>query len=172
VILITSPFKIIQAPSETIFIYEPDNTHRQVLTDGRCLPRDPQPSRLGYSVGNWDGDPLVVETAGLNDKVLLDGLGHPRSESTRMIERYRRRDFGHMEVEITADDPVNYTRPFTIRVNLRLIPDSDVLKSSVTKTNRTFVTWLGSAGDLVAGPVLRGSSTSTRDIFVHCVERL
>jgi hypothetical protein len=129
VILVTSPFKIIQAPTETVFIYEPDNTHRQVLTDGRELPRDPQPSWLGYSVGRWDRDTLVVDTSGLNDKVLLDGLGHPRSEATRMTERYRRLDFGHLQVEITTDDPVNYIRPFTIRVNMRLIPDSDVLES-------------------------------------------
>ena len=93
------------------------------------LPRDPQPSWLGYSVGRWEGDALVVKTAGLNDKVLLDGMGHPRSESTHMIERYRRSDFGQMQVEITTDDPANYTRPFTFRVDLRLIPDSDVLES-------------------------------------------
>jgi hypothetical protein len=136
VMLITSPFKIIQAPAEIVFIYEPDNTHRQILTDGRSIPSDPQPSWLGYSVGRWDGDTFVVETAGLNDKVRLDALGHPRSEATHMTERYRRGDFGHMKVEITTDDPVNYTRPFTIHFDVRLIPDSDVLESFCNEDNK------------------------------------
>ena len=127
--LITAPFKIIQAPSETVIIYEADNTHRQVHTDGRKLPVDPEPSWLGYSVGRWEAGILVVETAGLNDKALLDAFGHPRSESTNMIERFRRRDFGHMEIEITIDDPANYTRPFTIKFNCRLLPDTDILES-------------------------------------------
>jgi len=127
--LITAPFKIIQSPPETVILYEADNTHRQVYTDGRKLPVDPAPSWLGYSVGRWEGGTLKVETAGLNDKAMLDAFGHPRSELTHMIERFRRRDFGHMEIGITIDDPANYTKPFTIRFNTRLLPDTDVLES-------------------------------------------
>ena len=83
---------------------------------------------MGYSVGKWQGDTLVVETAGLNDRGWLDAFGHPRSESMRITERYRRRDFGHMDLEITFNDPKYYTRPFTIKTGLRLMPDSDLLE--------------------------------------------
>ena len=81
---------------------------------------------MGYSVGKWSGDVLTVESIGFRGDASLDGMGHPRSESARITERYRRRDFGHMDLETTVDDPVNYTRPFTVKVTLLLIPDSDV----------------------------------------------
>jgi hypothetical protein len=120
-------FKIIQTPQQMVMLPETD-LPRQIYTDGRSLPKDPQPSWMGYSVGKWQGDTLVVETTGLNDLGWLDGFGHPRSESMRITERYRRRDFGHMDLEIAFDDPKYYTRPFTLRTELRLIPDSDVLE--------------------------------------------
>lgn len=106
--------------------------HRQIYTDGRKLPEDMDPSWMGYSIGKWDGDTRVVETAGMTER----RSGHPRSESTRMTERYKRRDFGHMGVQITIDDPSNYTKPFTISFNARLVPDTDVLEK-VAKTNGT-----------------------------------
>jgi hypothetical protein len=127
--LFSVPFKIIQNPGVTVMIYEASGMHRQVYTDGRKLPDDMQPAWLGYSIGKWEAGTLVVETAGFNDRTTLDASGHPRSESSRMIERFRRRDFGHMEGQITIDDPQNYTRPFTIRFNWRLIPDTDVLEA-------------------------------------------
>ena len=101
---------------------------RQIYTDGRSMPKDPQPSWMGYSVGQWQGDTLAVETVGFTDKSWLDGAGNPRSESMRITERYHRGDFGHMELDMTFDDPKYYTRPFTLKVNLRLIPDSDILE--------------------------------------------
>ncbi len=121
-------FKMIQAPQEIVILTEIGSPPRQVYTDGRLLPKDPDPSWMGYSVGHWQGDTLVVETNGLNDKGWLDASGHPRSEAMHITERYRRRDFGHMDLEITLDDPKYYTRPFTVKTGLRLIPDSDVLE--------------------------------------------
>ena len=84
---------------------------------------------MGYSVGKWQGDTLIVETTGFNERSWLDLLGHPRSESMRITERYRRRDFGHMDLELTFDAAQYYTRPFTVKTGLNLIPDSDVLES-------------------------------------------
>ena len=110
-------------------LYEVDNTRRQVYTDGRKLPVDPQPAWLDYSIGTWEGDTLVVDTAGFNDKSWLDAFGHPHSEALRIQERFHRRDFGHMEVQVTIDDPKTYTKPFTIKFNQLLVPDSDILES-------------------------------------------
>jgi hypothetical protein len=121
-----APFKIVQAPEQLVFMYESKSPARQVFLDGRPLPKDPQPSWMGYSVGKWSGDALTVESIGFRGDASLDGMGHPRSESARITERYRRRDFGHMDLETTVDDPFNYTRPFTVKVTLLLIPDTDV----------------------------------------------
>ena len=128
-ILSYAPFKIIQTPGIIAVLYEVDNTHRQIYTDGRKLPVDPQPSWLGYSVGKWEGDTLVVDSAGFNDRSWLDSMGHPHSEDLKIQERFHRRDFGHMDLSVTIDDPTAYTRPFTVKVTEVLIPDSDVLES-------------------------------------------
>jgi hypothetical protein len=120
--------KIVQTPGLIIMLLELNNSYRQIYTDGRKLPADPSPSWLGYSTGRWEGDTLVVETNGLNDKGWLDAQGHPQSEAMQITERYHRRDFGHMDVETTFDDPKMYTRPFTIKVNQLLQPDTDVLE--------------------------------------------
>lgn len=127
--LISVPFKIIQTPGVTAVLYEIDNTFRQIYTDGRPLPVDPQPSWAGYSVGRWDGDALVVDTVGFNDRGWLDAIGHTHSEALKIRERFRRRDFGHMELQITIDDAKTFTKPFTVTVNQLLIPDSDILET-------------------------------------------
>jgi len=126
--LVSEVHKIVQAPGLIVILLELDNAHRQIYTDGRKLPADPQPSWLGYSVGKWEGDTLVVDTVGFNDKAWLDVIGHPRSESMHLTERYHRRDFGHLDVELTIDDPKMYTRPFSIKVTHLLVPDSDILE--------------------------------------------
>ena len=128
-ILSYAPFKIIQTPGVIAVLYEVDNTHRQIYTDGRKLPVDPQPSWLGYSVGRWEGDTLVVDVAGFNDKSWLDLFGHPHSEDLRIQERFHRRDFGHMDLTVTVEDPKMYTRPITIKVTELLVPDSDILEN-------------------------------------------
>ena len=91
----------------------PDEARAAIFLDGRPLPRDPQPSWMGYSVGKWDGDSLVVETIGLRDQGWLDAFGHPHSDALRVGERFRRRDFGHMDIQITIDDPKSYSKPLS-----------------------------------------------------------
>jgi hypothetical protein len=128
--LVSEPVKIVQSPGLIVMLYESEDGHRQIYTDGRKLPKEiAQPAWLGYSVGRWEGDTLVVETAGFNDKSWLDVMGHPHSEALRVVERYRRRDFGHMDVEMTFDDPQMYTKPFTIKVTDDLLADSDLFES-------------------------------------------
>ena len=119
--------KFIQTPS-LIAILLQDLTYRQIHLDGRQLPKDPNPSWMGYSVGRWDGDTLVVETNGFTERSWLDYDGHPHTEALRMTERYRRRDFGHLDVEVTFDDPGAYTRPWTVSVPLELFPDTELLE--------------------------------------------
>jgi hypothetical protein len=124
-----SPFKIVQTPRQIVMLFEHYDPPRQVYTDGRPLPKDPDPLWMGYAVGRWQSDTLVVESAGFNDKTWLDGSGHPRSESARMTERFHRRDFGHLDLEVTVNDPKYYTRTFTVKLPFHLIPDSDVLEA-------------------------------------------
>ncbi len=126
--LLTEVFKIVQTPGLILMLYEADNTHRQIYMDGRKLPADFEPTWLGYSVGHWEGETLVVETTGFNDKSWLDLSGHSHSEALRITERYHRRDLGHMDLEITIDDPKMYTRPFSIKVEQLLQPDTDVFE--------------------------------------------
>jgi hypothetical protein len=129
-----APFKIVQIPGLTMMLYEGNDIfYRQIFTDGRKLPADPQPSWLGYSVGKWEGDSFVIDTIGLNDKNVLDAMGHSYSESMRLTERFRRRDFGHMDLQITVDDSKTYTKPVTVKVGLRLVPDSDLIESFCTE---------------------------------------
>lgn len=128
--LLSEPIKIVQAPKLTMILYEAANFHRQIYTDGRKLPGEINvPAFYGYSAGRWEGDTLVVETAGFNDKISLDGMGHPRSEALHTTERFRRRDFGHLDYEITFDDPKMYTRPFTVKIPHELLPDADVFEN-------------------------------------------
>lgn len=127
--LLSEPIKIVQAPRTTMVLYEVENLHRQIFTDGRTLPKEVNlPAFLGYSAGRWEGDVLVVETAGFNGKTPLDLMGHPRSEGMRITERFRRRDFGHLDVQMTFDDPTFYTKPFTVSIPHDLLPDADIFE--------------------------------------------
>jgi hypothetical protein len=134
--LLPGPFKIIQTPGLILIRNEYENTFRQIYTDGRKPPADPEHIWLGYSVGRWDGDTLQVDTVGFNDKSWLDGLGHPHSEALHVTERFRRRDFGHMDVQVTIDDPKVYTKPFSIKFTELLLPDSDVLEYFCAENER------------------------------------
>jgi hypothetical protein len=122
------PYKILQTPQVVAFLYEADTTFRQVFTDERKLPDNPQPAWMGYSVGHWAGDALIVEAAGFNDQSWLDASGHTHSEALRVTERFHRRDFGHLELQVTIDDPQTFTGPFSFKVNESLLPDTDVLE--------------------------------------------
>lgn len=126
--LLSEVHKIVQTPGLILVTHELDGMPRQIYVDGRTLPKDPTPSWLGYSTGRWDGDTLVVETVGVNDKVWLDVSGHPRSEAMRTTERYTRRDVGHLDVAITFDDPKSYSKPFTVKFTHLLQADTDILE--------------------------------------------
>jgi hypothetical protein len=120
--------RIIQAPNVIAILFESYNHYRQILLDGRPLPKLTQPSYLGYSVGRWEGDTLVVETTGLNDKGWLDMDGHPQTESTHITERFRRRDFGHIDLQLTIEDPTAYTKPWSARLGLNYLPDEELIE--------------------------------------------
>ena len=130
------PFKIIQTSRVIAVLYEESNTYRQIYTDRRKLPDDPQPTWMGYSAGHWESDTLVVDSAGFNNQGWLDAAGHPQSEELRIRERFQRRDFGHMDLELTIDDPKMYTKPFTVKATEVLLPDSDVLEYVCTENER------------------------------------
>ena len=110
-------------------LYEVGNAHRQIYTDGRKLSVELNlPAYYGYSVGRWERDTFMVETAGFNDKTPLDAIGHAHSDQLRVIEHFRRRDFGHLDDEMTFDNTKIYTRPFTVRIPHNLIADGDVFE--------------------------------------------
>lgn len=122
------PFKILNGPDRIVILYEANNLFRQIFTDGRGLPQDPNPAWLGYSVGRWDGDTLVVETTGFNDRMWIDTWGHPHTDALRVTERLYRNDFGHIDFQIIIDDPKAYTRPWSIALKLQLVADTELLE--------------------------------------------
>jgi hypothetical protein len=124
------PRKIIQTPAEVVMIYEASGTTvREIFLDGRALPpADAQPWWNGYSIGHWEGDTLVVETAGFVDDGWLDVRGSPLTSAGRLIERYRRPSYGNLEIDVTIDDRKAYTKPFTAKVNNRLLLDSQLIE--------------------------------------------
>jgi hypothetical protein len=131
-----SPFKIVQLPRLIIMLYEEDTTFRQIFMDGRQLPQDPNPSFMGYSVGRWEADTLVVESAGFRDGGWLDRMGHPHSDQLHLTERYRRRDFGNLSIEMTIDDPNTYAKPLTYTQPFVLLPDTDLLEYFCTENEK------------------------------------
>lgn len=124
-----SPFKIVQTPEVVVVVYEEFNHYRQIFTDGRGFPRETNPSWFGYSIGKWEGETLVAETVGFNDQSWLDDPGHPHSEALRVTERFRRLDFGRMEMQITFDDPKAYTRTWGATIRFTLLPDTELIES-------------------------------------------
>jgi hypothetical protein len=126
------PFRILQTSRVTAFLYETiaNMTFREVHTDGRTLPPVTEPTWLGYSVGRWEDDTFVVETTGFRDGGWLDTRkARPHSDALRVIERFRRLDFGHMELAITIVDPKAFLKPWTVRVPLQLLPDTSLIET-------------------------------------------
>jgi hypothetical protein len=126
------PMKIVQTPSLIVLLYETsaNSTFRQIFLDGRPLPKDPQPTWLGYSVGKWEGNTLVAQTTGFNGRAWLDTRkGRPQSEDARVAERFTRRDFGHMTLDITIDDPKVFAKSWSVRLPYILLPDTDLLET-------------------------------------------
>lgn len=126
------PFKILHTSQITAFLHETlaGMIFRQIFTDGRPLPTVTEPTWLGYSVGKWDGDTFVVETAGFKDGGWLDTLkGRPHSNALHVIERFRRDDFGHLALTITINDPKAFLKPWTMSTTLYLLPDTELLEA-------------------------------------------
>lgn len=120
--------QVIQLPGMIAMLFEKDQMFRIIYTDGRPLPIDPQPSWLGYSVGHWDGDVLVVETIGLRDDTWLDVIGNPMTSAGHITERYKRLSYGKLEIELTIDDPKAYRRPWTVKVQHQINPEAQLIE--------------------------------------------
>jgi hypothetical protein len=145
---LTGLLRIVQTPGLIVFLFEgfsTNNISRIIFTDGRELPRDPNPTWFGYSVGHWEGERLVVETTGFSDQGWLDTGGHPQTAALRITERFQRRDFGHMDFEMTIDDPKTFTRPFTLKFDKTLAADTELLES-VCENERIAPHLVGGAG--------------------------
>ena len=135
--MLAGSYRVVQSPGVIALLYENQTGRfRQIYMDGRSLPVDPNPTWLGYSVGRWDGDVLVVESAGFNDRSWLDRVGHPHSEKLRVTERLQRMDFGHIRYQITFDDPDTLTKPITRSIALTYAADTDMLEAVCNENNR------------------------------------
>jgi hypothetical protein len=132
------PFKILQVPGMVAILYEAVHSYRQIFSDGRPFPKDPNPSWFGYSVGRWEGDAFVVQTEGFNDKGWLDNAGRPATEKLKVTERFVRKDFGHMDIEVTIDDSKAYTKPWTVVQPLAYQPDTELLEYMCNENNKYF----------------------------------
>jgi hypothetical protein len=128
--------KIVQTSDLMVILYEFQTTFRQIFLDGRELPKDPNPTWAGYSSGHWEGDTLVVESSGFNGKSWLSGRGNPTSDGMHLTERMRRRDFGHMDIQLTINDPKAYTKPWTAQLHPQLIPDTELMEFVCNENER------------------------------------
>ena len=136
------PFRILQTSAVTALLYETlvGMTFRQVFTDGRPLPEATEPTWLGYSIGRWDGETFVIETSGFKDGGWLDTLkGRPHSDALHVTERFKRIDFGHMELTITINDPKAYVKPWTFNAPLTLLADTDLVEAFCDGHDRTMI---------------------------------
>jgi len=155
------PVKFVQTKNLLLILYEGAPT-RQVFLDGRPLPKDPNPTWMGYSVGRWDGDTLVVDTAGYNDRTWLDVTGHPHTEALHVTERFRRLSTGEMKVEMTFDDPKTYARPWRISVDAHLEADSELLEFICNENERSSQHYTGDAAADTARAITLPPATLTR----------
>jgi hypothetical protein len=131
------PFKIFNTTSGPIVIlYEALHSYRQIFMDGRELPGDPNPTWMGYSTGHWEDDTLVVRSSGFVENNWLDNNGHPGTEAMKLTERFRRRDFGHIDLELTIDDPKAYTRPWKVNLQFTLTPDQELIEYVCTENEK------------------------------------
>jgi hypothetical protein len=134
------PWRIVQtpthAPATHIFLLYEGNIHsfRQIFMNAE-YPADPDPTWYGHSIGRWEGDTLVVDTAGYNDRFWFDYLGHPHTERLHTVERYTRRDMNTMAIEVTIEDPGTYTKPFTTQGTARLMPDGELMEYICQENN-------------------------------------
>jgi hypothetical protein len=133
----SQPRKMTQLPNLIVILYEANAGARQIFLDGRpAPPADAQPWWWGYSRGHWEGDTLVVESTHFRDGGWLDVNGAPLTSEGRIIERFRRPTLGTLEIDVTIDDPKAYTKPWTVRVNQRLLPDTDLIEFVCLENNQ------------------------------------
>lgn len=159
--ILAGQYRIIQAPNVIGILYE-SGAYRQIFTDGRELPKDPNPTWWGYSVGHWEGDTLVVQTAGFNDRSWLDFSGHPHTEELRVTERFQRRDFGHMQLQLTLEDPKTFTKPIPVTLAVNFVPDTEILEYVCNENEKDSVHLVGKASDEVKGEVKLSSQVLSR----------
>ena len=132
------PRKIIQSPDVVVILYEAQAGIRQIFTDGRKLPSpEVQPWWYGYSAGHWEGDTLVAETIGFRDDVWLDIDGSPLTNKGKLTERFRRANYGTLEITVTVEDPAVYTAPFTVKVIQRIMPDTELIEFICQENDRS-----------------------------------
>ena len=138
--------RFLQTPAMIVILNE-DLTYRQIFMDGRALETNPDPSWMGYSVGHWDKDTLVVESSGFNDRTWIHD-GYPHTEALRMTERYRRTDFGHLEIAVTFQDPGAYSKAWTVAIRAQLAADTEMLESVCNENrDRGQEHWVGKLSD-------------------------
>jgi len=131
------PFKIVQTPTLVVLLYEGNvHSYRQIFLDGRGHPKDLDKNWWGDSIGHWEGDTLVVDTVGLNDKTWLDLSGHPHSDQLHVTERYTRPDYGHVSIQFTLDDPKAYTKPWSVTEVSRLLPNWEIHEYICNENNK------------------------------------
>jgi len=121
------PMQIVQVPGEVIMLFEYDSIRHQIFTDGRAHDNALGPLWMGDSIGHWEGNTLVADTVNFNEKTWLDDGGHPHSDALHIIERFRRPDFGHIELQLTIDDPKAYTKPWSVKLPWEFVPDTELL---------------------------------------------
>ena len=144
--MLNTTYRMIQSPTVVALLDESGTgRYRQIYIDGRKLPKDPNPTWLGYSVGHWEGDTLVVESAGFNDRTWLDRAGHPHSENLRVTERLRRVDFGHLQYQVTFDDPETLVKPLSLSLAVSYRADTDMLENVCNENNRDKVHMVATA---------------------------
>ena len=136
--------RILHTPA-MIAILNANQTYRQIFLDGRTLEKDPAPMWQGFSVGRWEGDTLVVESNGFNDKTWLNNVGLPHTEKLRVTERYQRPTLGRLTLDVTFDDPEAYNKPLQFKISMRLVTDTEMLEE-VCEAKMEF--WTGSVSDL------------------------
>jgi hypothetical protein len=131
------PWRVVQTPTHIFFLFEGNiHSYRQIFIDGRKHPADLDPTWYGDSVGNWDGDTMVVDTIGFNDKFWFDFAGHPHTEQLHVVERYRRPDLSHLEYETTITDPGAYARPFTLYGHSALLANTELFEYICNENNQ------------------------------------
>lgn len=138
------PLKIVSTRNVIVILYEVLTTYRQIFMDGRPHPIDPNPAWMGYSVGRWEGDTLVVDTTGFNDRWSIVPGRRPHSDGLHIVERFRRPNFGHLSIEFTIDDPKVYAKPWTVKTELHLTPDTELLEYICNENERDLKHMVGS----------------------------